>query len=114
MKPPWVTPACFFQILRTTPHSPNQVLHLKKLSVTHTLLPDGFLTLAETSGACVYVSCGCLFQFITEARVVLRVVATQHDTQESLCPQSPLWDSDLGRALASWSAEGQGITLGCT
>lgn len=90
MKLPWVTPACSFQVLRTTPHSPNQVLHLKKVSVTHTLLSGGFLTLAETSSICVYVSCGCLFQFTLEARVVLGVVATQRDTQESLCPQSPL------------------------
>lgn len=58
MKLPWVTPACSFQVLRITPHSPNQVLHLKKVSVTHTLLSGGFLTLAETSSICVYVRVG--------------------------------------------------------
>lgn len=48
MKSPWVTSACFFQFLRTTPHSPSQVLHLKKVCVAHPLLSGGFLTSVET------------------------------------------------------------------
>lgn len=55
MKSPWVTPACFFQLLRTPPHSPNQVLHLQKVSVIHTILSGGFLTSVETSSTYVCV-----------------------------------------------------------